>query len=273
MSDARSTVSAILKKVDQLIKAGDIDESIRQVIRAREIDPKHVYIHAYEERLAYLKEQHQKNVAEEQTRKSAEEAARRRAEELQMRHEEERARLAEQAVEVVAEEPPPARLEEPLPVQPEEPPPVQSAPSKGIYRDTPTVEGSRTIMVIDDDAPLLEMLTQALRLSGYKTKGFTRSDDAFALLREWTPDLILCDVNLETSTMGGFTFYEKIQAIDRLQDVPFVFLTGLNDDVLMRNAKEMGVDDYLTKPVSIENLLATVKGKLRRFSAFKKPGK
>ena len=95
VSDARATVSAILKKVDQLIRAGDIDESIRQVIRAREIDPKHVYIHAYEERLAYLKEQHQKNLAEEQTRKSAEEAARRRAEELQMRHDEERARLAE----------------------------------------------------------------------------------------------------------------------------------------------------------------------------------
>ena len=265
MSDARTAVSAILKKVDQLIRAGEIDESIRQVIRAKEIDPKHVYIHAYEERLAYLKEQHQKNVAEEQTRKSAEEAARRRAEELQVRHEEERARLAAEAVEVMAEEPPPARPQEPAPVQP--------APPKGIYRDSPAVDGSRTILVIDDDAPLLEMLSQALRLSGYQTKAFTRSDDALTLLREWTPDLILCDVNLETSTMGGFTFYEKIQAIDRLQDVPFVFLTGLNDEVLMRNAKEMGVDDYLTKPVSIENLIATVKGKLRRFSAFKKPGK
>ena len=163
--------------------------------------------------------------------------------------------------------------EEPPPARPQEPAPVQPAPPKGIYRDSPAVDGSRTILVIDDDAPLLEMLSQALRLSGYQTKAFTRSDDALTLLREWTPDLILCDVNLETSTMGGFTFYEKIQAIDRLQDVPFVFLTGLNDEVLMRNAKEMGVDDYLTKPVSIENLIATVKGKLRRFSAFKKPGK
>jgi PleD family two-component response regulator len=65
--------------------------------------------------------------------------------------------------------------------------------------------------------------------------------------------------------MGGFTFYEKVREIDRLHDIPFIFLSGLTDEVLIRTGKELGVDDYLTKPFSDETLLATIKGKLKRF--------
>ena len=84
-------------------------------------------------------------------------------------------------------------------------------------------------------------------------------------MKKFTPDIILCDINLETSTMGGFTFFEKVQEIDHLKKVPFIFLSGLNDDVIIRTGKEMGADDYLTKPIKGQNLLAALRGKLKRF--------
>jgi DNA-binding response OmpR family regulator len=84
-------------------------------------------------------------------------------------------------------------------------------------------------------------------------------------VKENVPDMIISDINLETSTMGGFTFYEKIRELEYLHNVPFIFLSGLTDEVLIRTGKELGVDDYLTKPFSDETLLATIKGKLKRF--------
>jgi hypothetical protein len=91
--DIKKKVSEILKRVDRLIRAGELDQAIREIITAKEIDPKNVYIFAYEERLTYLKEEHEKNIKEEQTRKAAEEAARKRDEEARRLADEEIERL------------------------------------------------------------------------------------------------------------------------------------------------------------------------------------
>jgi PleD family two-component response regulator len=126
------------------------------------------------------------------------------------------------------------------------------------------------ILVIDDDARLLELLATSFEDSGYEVITLTTSDEAFSLLRKFIPDLILCDINLETSTMGGFTFYEKTQELKDIQNVPFIFLTGLTDEALVRTGKELGVDDYLMKPISEKTLLSTIRGKLKRFRQLRK---
>lgn len=126
------------------------------------------------------------------------------------------------------------------------------------------------IVVVDDEEKLLELICQTLQEAGFATLPFTTSDEAYGYLKAGSvPDLILCDVNLETSTMGGFSFYEKLQWMDHLTEVPFIFLTGLADEVLIRTGKELGVDDYLTKPISDQTLVATVRGKLKRFQRIK----
>ncbi len=127
-----------------------------------------------------------------------------------------------------------------------------------------------TLLVVDDDERLLKVVSKTLNDAGFITTPVTTSDEAFAYLKESSPDLILCDVNLETSTMGGFAFYEKIRESDRLRDTPFIFLSGLTDEALVRTGKELGVDDYLSKPISEETLVATIKGKLRRYQELKK---
>jgi CheY-like chemotaxis protein len=125
------------------------------------------------------------------------------------------------------------------------------------------------ILVIDDDTRLLELLTASLEDNGFDVTGLSTSDEAYALLRKFVPDLILCDINLETSTMGGFTFYEKIQELKHVQSIPFVFLTGLTDEALVRTGKELGVDDYLMKPISGQTLVSTIRGKIKRFKQLK----
>jgi len=126
------------------------------------------------------------------------------------------------------------------------------------------------LLVIDDDVLLLELLSTSLEDGGFDVTALSTSDEAYALLRKLTPDLILCDINLETSTMGGFTFYERVQELKHLQNIPFIFLTGLTDEAIVRTGKELGVDDYLTKPISEQTLLSTLRGKLKRFRQIRK---
>ena len=126
------------------------------------------------------------------------------------------------------------------------------------------------MLVIDDDMRLLELLATSLEDNGFDVTALSTSDEAYTLLRKFIPDLILCDINLETSTMDGFTFYEKVQELKNIQSVPFVFLTGLTDETLVRTGKELGVDDYLMKPISEQTLVSALRGKLKRFKQIKK---
>ncbi len=121
------------------------------------------------------------------------------------------------------------------------------------------------VVIVDDDQDLLSALSMSIESAGFEAIALSTSDEAYILLKKFTPDIILCDINLETSTMGGFTFFEKVQEIEHLKHVPFIFLSGLNDDVMIRTGKEMGADDYLTKPIKEQNLLAALRGKLKRF--------
>jgi CheY-like chemotaxis protein len=130
-------------------------------------------------------------------------------------------------------------------------------------------EKKARIAVIDDDEQILPLMKETLVYAKYDVVCFSTSDDAVEFLKNDAVDLILCDVSLETSTMNGFLFYEKTRELQHLQRVPFVFMTGLNDDVLMRAAKEIGVDDFLIKPIHRENLLATVRGIIKRYEQLK----
>jgi CheY-like chemotaxis protein len=121
------------------------------------------------------------------------------------------------------------------------------------------------IAVIDDDEQILTVLKETLVQANCDVALFSTSDDAYEFLKKEGVDLILCDISLETSTMNGFLFYERTRELRHMQQVPFVFISGLNDDVLMRAGKEIGVDDFLVKPIHRENLLATVRGKIKRY--------
>ncbi len=318
--DIRKASNEILKRIDQLIKGGEIDQAIREIIHAKEVDPANVYVLAYEERLAYLKEQHEKNIERERTKKEAGEAARKRDAELRSQLEEEQERQRKERERRDGEQ---KKQEERPKAEPERPaanevpnhvpatPKIGSADrkyadayrlawSKGniapqqaialqklrgelgisperqleidiqVLSDLEPKTGAITILVIDDDDQMRLLISEILTQQGYQVTSLASSDEAYVLLKTWIPRLIISDINLETSTMGGFSFYEKIRELKHLNDVPFIFLSGLSDEILIRAGKELGIDDYLTKPIAEETLLATVKGKLKRFGKFQR---
>ncbi len=121
------------------------------------------------------------------------------------------------------------------------------------------------IVVVDDEKQMLSLMKDILVQAYYDVKDYSTSDEAYEYLKNEKADCILCDISLETSTMNGFLFYEKIREMRHLHQVPFIFITGLNDVVLMRAGKEMGVDDFLVKPIHRENLLATIRGRIKRY--------
>jgi CheY-like chemotaxis protein len=122
------------------------------------------------------------------------------------------------------------------------------------------------LVVIDDDAHMLESIGSLLADQGFDVRPFITSDEAYRFLLHTTPDLILADINLESSTMGGFAFFQKLQEIPRLACLPFIFVSGLTDEVVMRTGKSLGADDYITKPFIGETLISIIRGKLRRYS-------
>jgi len=122
-----------------------------------------------------------------------------------------------------------------------------------------------TVLLVDDDVDLLEAVTGVLKDAGLEVFAFTTADEAYEYLLHSTPDIILADINLESSSMGGFGFFEKVQLLPRLVEIPFLFVSGLTDEVVVRAAKELGADDYIAKPFDNDNLVLIIKGKLRRY--------
>jgi CheY-like chemotaxis protein len=125
------------------------------------------------------------------------------------------------------------------------------------------------LYVIDDDESTLDMVVRVLEGGGFTVQAFNTSDEALTGLKRDMPDLIVSDINLETSTIGGFSFYEKVRQLHHLSHVPFIFLSGMTDEGMIRYGKGLGADDYLTKPFSGEMLLDTIKGKLKRYKQLK----
>jgi DNA-binding response OmpR family regulator len=119
-----------------------------------------------------------------------------------------------------------------------------------------------TILVVDDQPELLIGFQLTLEAAGYAVLLAEDGHIALQKLRRTAIDLILADIAMPE--MNGYQLYEHVRANPDLVRIPFLFLTAraLTSDV--RYGKMLGVDDYLTKPIKPEDLLAAVAGRLRR---------
>ncbi len=119
-----------------------------------------------------------------------------------------------------------------------------------------------SILLVDDDETFLGITQPILESNNFVVKALSSVLDAESMLNSYTPDLIISDVEMPGKT--GFDFFTSVHSIPTLQNVPFIFLTANSDVDSVAIGKELGSDDYLTKPVNYKLLIATVKGKLKK---------
>jgi DNA-binding NarL/FixJ family response regulator len=126
---------------------------------------------------------------------------------------------------------------------------------------------NKKILVIDDYEPLLEEVSEFLELENYKV--ITAKNGAEGVQKAITgePDLIICDILMPE--LDGYQVYEAISQIPSLQTVPFIFLTARATSDDFRKGLSLGVDDYLTKPFTIDELLMTVRKRFEKIEKYK----
>lgn len=116
-----------------------------------------------------------------------------------------------------------------------------------------------TILTADDDPQLLRLIQRNLEFEDYTV--LTANDGARALdqIQDYSPDLVLLDVMMPK--MDGFTVCRRVR---EFSSVPIILITARGQDQDKVRGLDLGADDYLTKPFSVEELLARVRAVLRR---------
>lgn len=124
------------------------------------------------------------------------------------------------------------------------------------------------ILVIDDDEVLLQILKDALIEAGFDVTTAIDIESAFGKLQDNAFDLILCDIMFPQGDLDGFKLFSSVQEIPHLRKIPFIFMSALQDGLVMRSGFQLGVDDYITKPLDLDVLVAVINGKIKRYRSF-----
>ncbi|MGC8654230.1 MAG: response regulator, partial [Candidatus Kryptoniota bacterium] len=122
-----------------------------------------------------------------------------------------------------------------------------------------------TILVVDDDVDFLATIRPILERASYSVVTTTAPDKAMEIINSNRIDLIISDIMFTGHEVDGFTFYQKVQERPDMRKLPFILMSGLQEGVFVRTGVQLGVDDYLVKPVEPELLLAVVEGKLKKY--------
>jgi signal transduction histidine kinase len=125
----------------------------------------------------------------------------------------------------------------------------------------------KRILVIDDEEWLREMVHMALAQKGFDVIEAENGAVGIEKARKELPDLILCDVNMQK--VDGYLTLSSLRNEPTTAAIPFILMTGLADNAGMRHGMELGADDYLPKPFSIEGLYAAVDARLKKAEALR----
>jgi two-component system phosphate regulon response regulator PhoB len=125
-----------------------------------------------------------------------------------------------------------------------------------------------TILIVEDETAIREMLTFSLMQTGYIVLQANTALEALKIFDDVAPDMAIIDWGLPQ--MSGLQLVQRIRDNEVIADMPILMLTARAEEEDKIKGLETGVDDYMTKPVSIKELQARIKALLRRSSGFKK---
>lgn len=119
-----------------------------------------------------------------------------------------------------------------------------------------------TILVVEDEADILELIRYNLSKEGYNVVGAASGEEALKKAQAQTPDLVLLDLMLPQ--LDGLEVCKRFKQDDRTRATPVVMLTAKGEEADVVTGLEVGADDYIVKPFSPRVLLARVRAVLRR---------
>jgi len=121
----------------------------------------------------------------------------------------------------------------------------------------------QTILVVDDERDLLDLIEYNLKKEGFKVLKAENGEEGISKAKEHKPDLILLDIMMPK--MDGLEAVEIMRKDDDLKKTPIIFLTARSDEKTEIDGLNKGGDDYITKPISTTKLVSRIKAVLRRF--------
>src|SRR5690348_8529457 len=107
------------------------------------------------------------------------------------------------------------------------------------------------ILVVDDEPQIARVLKATLTAQGYSIRTASDGDDAVQAMKTWTPDLVITDLRMPN--MDGVDLCRYLRA---KTSIPIIVLSVKNEERIKIEALDAGADDYVTKPFSVNELLA-----------------
>ncbi|MEE9288713.1 MAG: response regulator, partial [Bacteroidota bacterium] len=126
-----------------------------------------------------------------------------------------------------------------------------SAEAKILWaKGTPSVKG--TILIVDDESGFLHWVAGTLRKHGYEVVTAETVEDALRALEGEIPALILADVVFPEPGLNGFEFYGRVRENQRWKNIPFLLMSAISDEFVVRAGMRLGVNNFITKPFNFE---------------------
>jgi DNA-binding response OmpR family regulator len=126
------------------------------------------------------------------------------------------------------------------------------------------VEIKKSILIVEDDIDVSEMLDAYFRVQGYEVTTVNWGEDAIKSSHIKRPDLVILDIRLPD--IDGFEVARQLRETRRTEDVPIIFLTEKQGRLDILQGLKLGADDYITKPFDIQELRLRVRNSLKRIT-------
>lgn len=128
---------------------------------------------------------------------------------------------------------------------------------------------ARRIAIVEDDAAIRNNYADALRRHGYEVAAYASRGEAMTAFQSRLPDLAVIDIGLGEDVDGGFDLCRELRAMSA--SLPIIFLTARDSELDIVSGLRLGADDYLTKDVSLPQLVARIAALFRRVEVARAP--
>ena len=122
----------------------------------------------------------------------------------------------------------------------------------------------KTILIVDDEAPIREMIRMSLDMAGFNCREAADTREAYRVIADSRPDLVLLDWMLPGGS--GIELLRRLRKEELTADLPVIMLTAKTDEDNKIQGLDVGADDYITKPFAPREMLSRIKALLRRTS-------